>query len=147
MQLNELIRASNVEGSILMPTPCLSRAIKAALAVSPLLLMPQFAGAQNVDLGNLGDRGFLINGSDTNDNSGFSVSGAGDVNGDGLADLIIGAPNGGGTGQGFVVFGKADTTPINLDNLGAGGFRIEGIDVYDTSGFSVAGAGDVNGDG
>jgi FG-GAP repeat len=37
--------------------------------------------------------GFRINGIAAGDNSGFSVSGAGDVNKDGIADLIIGAPN------------------------------------------------------
>jgi hypothetical protein len=33
--------------------------------------------------------GFVINGEAANDESGFSVSNAGDVNGDGLDDLIV----------------------------------------------------------
>ncbi len=37
---------------------------------------------------------------------------------------------------------------LRLSQLdGANGFRLEGIDDYDYSGSSVAGAGDVNGDG
>ncbi len=56
--------------------------------------------------------GFAINGIDSGDHSGASVSGAGDVNGDGLDDLIVGdrwADPGGisGAGQSYVVFGKA----------------------------------------
>ncbi len=101
-----------------------------------------------------GTGGFVINGIDTDDNSGFSVSGAGDVNGDGLADVIVGAgradPGGNfQAGESYVVFGKADTTPVDLADVaaGTGGFVINGIDTDDRSGRSVSGAGDVNGDG
>jgi Ca2+-binding RTX toxin-like protein len=64
-----------------------------------------------------GSNGFAINGIAAYDASGFSVSSAGDVNGDGIDDLIIGArfadPNGiTNAGQSYVVFGKG-TTPTN----------------------------------
>ena len=61
-------------------------------------------------------RGFVINGVSAGDVSGFSVSAAGDVNGDGLDDLIGGAqwddPNGDRSGASFVVFGKADGAAV-----------------------------------
>ncbi len=101
-----------------------------------------------------GTNGFVINGSRAGDNSGISASSAGDVNGDGFGDLIIGAysadPNGGkDAGETYVVFGGDDLTPtIDLSNLnGIDGFKLNGVDAGDWSGFSVSGAGDVNGDG
>jgi len=82
------------------------------------------------------------------------VSAAGDVNGDGFADLLIGAndasPNGTYSGASYVVFGKAGgfTVPLNLSTLnGANGFKINGETAADFSGRSVSAAGDVNGDG
>ena len=99
--------------------------------------------------------GFVINGVSATDRSGYSVSGAGDVNGDGLDDLIIGAysddPNGSESGASTVVFGKADGSAVELSAIGSntnsGGFVINGISAEDYSGHSVSGAGDVNGDG
>ncbi len=105
----------------------------------------------DIEAGNGG--GFVINGADRADYSGMSVSGAGDVNGDGLDDLIIGAqgadPNGSASGATYVVFGKADETAVELSDIesGIGGFVINGANGVDFSGYSVSGAGDVNGDG
>ncbi|MCI5043195.1 MAG: hypothetical protein MRY72_00735, partial [Aquisalinus sp.] len=102
-----------------------------------------------------GSNGFVLNGIDADDLSGSSVSSAGDVNGDGLDDLIIGArfgdPSGADTaGEGYVVFGSSDgfAASFELSSLdGSNGFVLNGIDAYDGSGGSVSSAGDVNGDG
>jgi len=105
---------------------------------------------------NIGTGGFVINGETSNDYSGHSVSSAGDVNGDGLDDLIIGAPNieqNGATGRAYVVFGKKSGAAINLSDISAAtsasaaGFVINGKNNNDNSGISVSSAGDVNGDG
>jgi hypothetical protein len=51
----------------------------------------------------------------------ITVSTAGDVNGDGLDDLIVGAlgveQNTAETGTSYVIFGKTDTNAINLTQL------------------------------
>jgi hypothetical protein len=96
------------------------------------------------------DDGFAIIGDSSSKDSGRSVSSAGDVNGDGLADLIVGAPdaNGGG-GRTFVVFGKTTSNAIDLSAVaaGVGGFVINGDSTSQSSGYSVSTAGDINGDG
>ena len=101
-----------------------------------------------------GANGFRLTGVAADDYAGSSVSGAGDINGDGLADLIVGAfsadPNGSQSGAAYVVFGKAGgfAATLNLSGLtGANGFRIAGVAAGDNAGFSLSAAGDVNGDG
>ncbi|MGH8471837.1 MAG: calcium-binding protein [Gammaproteobacteria bacterium] len=64
------------------------------------------------DLSNLdGTNGFRLNGVAAGDYSGAAVSGAGDVNGDGGADLLIGAPYAAGAGASYVVFGEPPPPP------------------------------------
>lgn len=104
-------------------------------------------------------RGFVIQGVASGDNTGASVSSAGDINGDGYDDFIVGVPYGGGVhaGEAYVVFGKAtgfgavDGTGrlvLDLATLApAAGFLIQGDVFNDMLGTSVASAGDVNGDG
>jgi hypothetical protein len=100
-----------------------------------------------------GDQNYFASG----DSLGRSVSGAGDVNNDGYADVIIGAPtatrNGrDSAGMVYVIFGKASGFAtldlaefISSDSTG---YIINGAGPYgDTFGLSVSGAGDVNGDG
>jgi Ca2+-binding RTX toxin-like protein len=71
----------------------------------------------------LGTGGFAIHGFSGGDQAGFSVSSAGDVNGDGLDDLIVGAngddPNGSDSGAAFVVYGRPE--PFSSVTLGTSG--------------------------
>jgi Ca2+-binding RTX toxin-like protein len=108
----------------------------------------------NIDLSTLdGTTGFRLSGEATPFFSGWSVASAGDINRDGFADLIVGAP---GTfapahvETAYVVFGKASGFAANIDLStldGATGFKLIGVAEGDVTGRSVAPAGDVNGDG
>ena len=105
-----------------------------------------------ISLSNLnGTNGFVLNGQNASDQSGYSVSVAGDINGDGIADLVIGAPYASTeAGKTYVVFGSNAgwSSPISLSSLnGANGFVLNGENAGDQSGYFVSGAGDINDDG
>src|SRR4051794_10449971 len=126
--------------------------------------------APHLPLDPLGERGYRIDGAPPEvkvrqrdaffgddrgpltDNSGSGVAGIGDVNGDGLADIAVAAPDASprgrvAAGAVYVVFGKRTTEPVDLAKLGEGGYRIAGPEKSETSGDPIAAAGDVNGDG
>ncbi|MEC7987794.1 MAG: MopE-related protein [Myxococcota bacterium] len=101
----------------------------------------------------LSEADFFFFGENANHNAGVSVSGAGDIDGDGLDDVIIGADGAlSNTGKAYIVLASSinnnvfanDPTTIFLSEadhtfLGA----VEG----DRAGKSVSKAGDINGDG
>ena len=91
----------------------------------------------DVDVGTLGGGGFALS-SETAVGVGRAVAGAGDFDGDGLADLVIG-----GEGIAYIVSGKSSTTEVDLDALPL--FGKQGADY--AYGATVAGVGDINGDG
>jgi hypothetical protein len=107
--------------------------------------------------GGNGTEGFILEGIDHTDSVGRSVSRAGDVNGDGIDDLIVGSSNAHeNTGESYVIFGRTAGFPalLPLASLlpagggdGSEGFVIRGIDNYDLAGYCVSDVGDVNGDG
>jgi hypothetical protein len=110
------------------------------------------APTASVDVTALGANGVRIEGALAGDHLGWSLAPAGDVNGDGKDDLLIGAPWADpGTpaktsaGGARVVYGRSATTEIDLAT-DTQGFRIDGAADGDRAGYSVA-TGDVNGDG
>jgi hypothetical protein len=105
-----------------------------------------------------GSNGFVMGCVDFHDYCGISVNGAGDVNGDGLDDVIVGAfyadtndDVNQDAGESYVVFGAADVGGegfVDLARLdGSNGFVLRGAGVREESGWQASGAGDINADG
>jgi hypothetical protein len=123
-----------------------------------------------VDLAELGEQGFTVYGPQRGkDRLGISLASAGDVNGDGLADLVIGADSVSSTGGAAVVFGSPSTATVFTDpskgysvwacdeggtdptcedsGKDPRGYWINGVSAGKKLGFGVASLPDVNGDG
>ena len=86
------------------------------------------------------------------DRVGGGVGGGGDINGDGISDVVIGAiaSSTGGTGAAHVIFGRADgfDSRLDYDDLnGENGFSIAGTADGDQMGTEISTEGDFNGDG
>lgn len=95
-----------------------------------------------------GQNGFKLDGENDHDLSGASVSGAGDMNGDGYANVVIGAswyPGGSYKGRSYVMFGGSrvgGSGDLLLSGLnGSNGFKLDGENNGDASGYSVSTAG------
>jgi len=101
-----------------------------------------FAGSVFIFSGSTGAQLGRLDGLAAGDKLGLSVSGAGDVNGDGVPDLIVGAPGADPGGLGF-----AGSAFVFSGATGAQLFRFDGQAALDLLGQSVSGAGDVDGDG
>jgi hypothetical protein len=80
------------------------------------------------------------------DDFGRALANAGDVNGDAVPDAIVGAPGAAPGGAAYVVFGQSSTASVDVRAPAGRGFRINGAEPNDATGWSVAGASDMNGD-
>ncbi len=89
----------------------------------------------------------VFNGLNSSDRTGGAVANAGDVNGDGIDDMLVGAyVNNSGAGVTYLFYGKGG---LDLSTIFASQADVTftGIAADDWSGWSVSGAGDVNSDG
>ncbi len=111
------------------------------------------ATSNPVTLATLGALGWKIIGESAGDQAGVALASVADMNGDGSAEVLVGAAfndaGGADAGAAYVVFGKATTTSVNLDDvtLGTGGFKIVGLAAGALTGAVLASTGDLNGDG
>ncbi len=95
----------------------------------------------------LGDAAAIFIGESDGDQAGFSVTGMGDVDGDGHPDLLLGAPyahsEAGAVGAAYLLLGPAS----GVQDLSAADVVLLGASVDSQAGFSLASAGDLNDDG
>jgi hypothetical protein len=107
---------------------------------NPDIFRPQeIFGAQKKEYTIIPD--ITMTGDSVNQKFGYSVSTAGDVNGDGYADVIVGAPGYlSNTGRAYIYYGGP-----SMNNIADVILTGEAADNY--FGHSVSTAGDVNGDG
>lgn len=104
-----------------------------------------------------GTNGVVLASANGSDTFGWSVSSAGDVNGDGLPDLLVGAPWASPSerwlaGETYVVYGQTDALPARITMTktwvdGTNAVCLAGPEMYGRSGCSVRPAGDINRDG
>ena len=124
--------------------------VPAIRAGNVYLVSGQSLSATAGDTTNLSDVDYTWTGPTAYDFYGTSVAGAGDVDGDGLADLLIGSSAATGAGQGgvFLILGSGDYTGLGIATANADAQAFLQVEVAATYGGDViAGLGDLDGDG
>ena len=108
---------------------------------------------ETIDLATFTTGVLRIFGAQAADEAGVSVAALGDVNGDEIDDLAIGARFADGAtdqtsraGESYIIYGS-ETLPDSIDLAAAADVVIYGTDVDDFGGWPVQGVGDINGDG
>jgi hypothetical protein len=98
--------------------------------------------------------GVAFRAADPDDFTGYQVAAAGDVDRDGIPDILVAATHANGSsisGTAYLIFGENLQSPgvIDLANFDAAqiGVRIVGLDGLNVAGSRMASAGDIDGDG
>ncbi|MFC1700184.1 FG-GAP-like repeat-containing protein, partial [Patescibacteria group bacterium] len=115
-----------------------------------LILGKETGWSTDVDIATVADASWV--GEGDNDDLGDALSFAGDINGDGYDDILIGAPIDDislNEGQLYIVFGSPDAADWNMDvDIGTvADASFWGSTTSENLGYTLGGAGDVNGDG
>lgn len=118
--------------------------------------------AAHIALNGARAQGFAIVGAHAGDEAGNAIAPAGDINGDGLDDVVVAADDGapvdiipghpnlprGGMGSVSIIYGSSHPHAVDLGHLGARGMRVTNdVPLTFQLGTTVAGGRDVNGDG
>ena len=102
-----------------------------------LVLGKNLSGSISLD-----DADIVLTGEEEGDKAGWTTA-AGDLDGDGVPDLIIGAPHARDSGAVYIIYGSGLTADLDL---GDADVILEGAGSYSEAGAAVA-AGDIDGDG
>ncbi|HWB81101.1 MAG TPA: Ig-like domain-containing protein, partial [Nannocystaceae bacterium] len=145
------------KGDVLVGAPAHGANERASSGRVYLVRGASVRGAIGLETIAAGEGGFAIDGEAPEVRAGEALAAAGDVDGDGLADLLVGAPQtnlgngpmGDNVGRAFVIFGSDRTQPLDLAELVASGAgqSFTGEKMGDAAGGALAGVGDVDGDG
>ncbi len=97
----------------------------------------------------LSTEAYTISGSLDGDEAGYKVAGAGDTDGDGLADFLVGAPEAGDSsssrpGEAYLFLGQGSFVGLDADDAA---LVIQGVRDGDALGYEMVGGGDLDGDG
>ena len=99
----------------------------------------------------LSEAWYKIGGETAGDRAGHDLSGAGDVDSDGRGDILVSAyandAGGPSSGRTYLVLGDSLNLTGGTMSLSAADYSFTGESAADSSGYSISGGGDWNGDG
>lgn len=112
------------------------------------VIFGQTSSSTGMDLsGGVGTDGYVISGLGTFLDD-VTISGGTSVNGDAIADLIVGVSGSGGSDVVHVIFGDGGSDDLAVGDLdGTNGFTVTGIELLNTDGFNIGTIGNLDGTG